>query len=122
MNGSNFMQGWVSLAGSVATIALILTAFGLMLGIVKPADVFEARGRHPRRRYSFVAAPGILASLWSAIPLWQRIAIVVIGIGILRWQHHGSLCANSFATPIAGHLLCATKPTTILEVGKPARW
>ena len=33
MNGSNFMQGWVALAGSVATIALILTAFGLMLGM-----------------------------------------------------------------------------------------
>jgi hypothetical protein len=36
MTGSNFMQGWVTFAGSLAIIALILTAFGLMLGIVNP--------------------------------------------------------------------------------------
>ena len=31
MNGSNFMHAWVVLVGSLAMIALILTAFGLML-------------------------------------------------------------------------------------------
>lgn len=99
MNESNFMQGWFALAGSVATIALILTAFGLMLGIVKPADALRRVGAIIGVVILLLLAPGILASLWSAIPLWQRIAIVVIGIGILRWQHHGSLCANSFMHP-----------------------
>ena len=41
MNGSNFIHWLVALTGSVATIALILTAFGLMLGIVKPADALR---------------------------------------------------------------------------------
>jgi hypothetical protein len=36
MSGANLMQGWVALSGSLATIVLILTALGIMPGIVKP--------------------------------------------------------------------------------------
>ena len=41
---SNFMQAWVTLAGSLTMIALLLTAFGLMLGIMKPADALRRVG------------------------------------------------------------------------------
>jgi hypothetical protein len=37
-------HAWVTLIQSLAAIALILTAFGLMLGIVKPADALSMSG------------------------------------------------------------------------------
>ena len=44
MNGSNMMQGWLTLSGSLAIITLVLTAFGIMLGIVKPAEIPKCVG------------------------------------------------------------------------------
>jgi hypothetical protein len=85
MNGSNFMQGWVALAGSVATIALILTAFGLMLGIVKPANAMKSIAAILGIVVGLLVVPGILGSAWSAMSLWQQIVLAAIGIGVLLW-------------------------------------
>ena len=86
MSESNLMHGWVALLGSLAMVALILTAFGLMLGIVKPADVPKRIGAIVGIVIALMLAPGILGSLWSAIPLWKRMALVLIGIGIWQWR------------------------------------
>jgi hypothetical protein len=85
MSESNFMQGWVALLGSLATIALILTAFGLMLGIVKPADALRRVGAILGIVIALMLAPGILAGIWSAISLWHQIALIAIGVGVFLW-------------------------------------
>jgi membrane-anchored protein YejM (alkaline phosphatase superfamily) len=94
MNGSNFMQGWATFAGSLAIIALILTAFGLMLGIVKPADVPKRIGAILGIVIVLIFIPSILVSAWSGMSLWQQIAFIVIGIGAFRWlsprRHSGN--------------------------------
>src|ERR1035441_3990981 len=82
MNGSNFMQGWAALTGSLAMIALTFTALGLMLRIVKPDDAARYVGAVLGIVILLALAPGILLSAWSAISVWQRIALVAIGIGI----------------------------------------
>ena len=64
MGESNFMQGWVALAGSLAMIALILTAFGLMLGIVKPADAVKHVGAILGIVIALMLVPGALVSAW----------------------------------------------------------
>ena len=92
MNGLNFMQGWVGLAGWVATIALVLTAFGLMLGMVKPVDAPKQIGTILAVAIFFMCTPAILAKLWSAIPLWQRIGLIAIVFCIWQWQR---LCNRS---------------------------
>jgi hypothetical protein len=71
MDGSNLMQGWVSLLGSLAVIAIILTAFGVMLGIVKPGDVPKHIGTILVTVVGLIVLPGILRSAWSAMALWQ---------------------------------------------------
>ena len=86
MSASNFMHGWVALTGSVATIALILTAFGIMLGIVKPADVLKHVGAILGIVIVLMLIPGVLVSAWSGMSLWQQIALVAIGIGIWQWR------------------------------------
>ena len=86
MSASNFMHGWVALTGSLATIALILTAFGIMLGIVKPADVLKHVGAILGIVIVLMLIPGVLVSAWSCMSLWQRIGLVAIGIGIWQWR------------------------------------
>ena len=86
MNGSNFMQGWVALAGSVATIALILTAFGLMLGIVKPADALRRVAAILGIVMLLIVLPAVIVNIWSSMSLWQRLALAAVGIGIWQWR------------------------------------
>jgi hypothetical protein len=84
MNGSNFMHWWINLVGSLATIALILTAFGIMLRIVKPDDIQKHIGAILGTVILLMLIPGILASAWSALSLWQQIVLIAIGIGVVQ--------------------------------------
>ena len=86
MNGSNLMQGWVALAGLVAMIALILTAFGLMLSIVKPADALRRIGGILGVLLMLLALPALVVKIWSGMSLWQRLALaaIVLGISVLK--------------------------------------
>jgi hypothetical protein len=83
MNQSSFMHGWVALLESVATLALILTAIGLMLGVLKAAEVLKYIGSILAFVISLTILPGILLSAWTRMSLWQQIANMGIGIGIL---------------------------------------
>lgn len=87
MNGSNFMPGWATLAGSLAAIALILTAFGLMLGIVKPPDALKRIGAILGIAIALIFIPSVLVSAWSGMSLWQQLALIMIGIGFVLWRH-----------------------------------
>jgi hypothetical protein len=94
MNGSNFMQGWLTLVVALAIIALILTAFGLMLGIVKPADALKNAGAILGVVVASMVLPSVLVNARSGMSLWQRIVFIVIGIGAFQWlrprRHSGS--------------------------------
>ena len=65
MNGSKFMQGWVTFEGLLATIAIILVAFDLMLGIVKPADALKRVGAILGIVIVLMPIPGVLVGAWS---------------------------------------------------------
>ena len=86
MSAANFIHGWMARTGSIAIIAIILIAFGIMLGIVKPADALSRVGAVLGIVVALVVLPGILASAWSAIPLWQRLALAAIALGIWLWR------------------------------------
>jgi hypothetical protein len=78
MSGSNFMQGWMVLAGSLALIALILTAFGHARHR-EACRCTEARWSHPGYRHRADADPrrpcGCLVGqyLCGNISLWSRL-------------------------------------------------
>jgi hypothetical protein len=85
MNGSSFIQGWLTLTEMLAIIAFILTAYGIILGIVKLADVPKRIGAILGIIVALILAPGILAGVWSAMSLWQQIGLIAIGIGAFQW-------------------------------------
>jgi hypothetical protein len=84
MGESSLMHGWISLLGLLGTIAIILTAIGLMLGIGKPADIIKHIGAIIGIVIVLMLIPCILAGAWSQLPLWQQVACAVIGVGV--WQ------------------------------------
>ena len=79
-------RAWVSLAQSFAIIALVLTALGLMLGMVKPADALKQVGAI---LILLVLIPEALIKLCSAISLWQWIGLAVIAIVVWQWRRPG---------------------------------
>jgi hypothetical protein len=79
-------HAWISLIRWLALIAFVLTALGLMLGMVKPADALKQVGAIVGILILLLLIPCALLSLWSAISLWQWIGLAVIGIGIWQWR------------------------------------
>lgn len=86
MSAAHFMHGWINLLGSLATIALIVTALGIMLSIVKPADAPKRIGAILSIVILLILIPGILASAWSGMSFWQQIGLVAIGIVVWQWR------------------------------------
>jgi hypothetical protein len=81
---TNFMHGWVSLVGSLATIAIILTAMALMLGLVKPADAMKHGGVIVGIATVLVLIVSVFVGFWSSMSLWQRAVLAAIGFGVWR--------------------------------------
>jgi hypothetical protein len=79
-------HAWMTLIQSLATIAIILTAIGLMLGIVNPADALRYVGLILGIIIVLTLIPDALTNLWSDIPLWQWIGLAVIGVVVWQWQ------------------------------------
>jgi Mg2+/citrate symporter len=85
MNESNSMQGWVALTGSISLIALILTAIGLMLGIVKPSDALKRIGAILVIVIPLSLIPGLVATVWSGMSMGQHLSADAIALGVLQW-------------------------------------
>jgi hypothetical protein len=83
---SNLMHEWSVLLGSLGMIALILLAFAIILGMEKPADAMKHGGAILGIIILLMLAPAIIASAWSAIPLWQKAALFVIVVVIWQWR------------------------------------
>jgi hypothetical protein len=83
MNGSNFMHGWVALEGSLAILALILIALGLILGIVKPVDLPRHLGVIVSIVILLIMLPAIIVGLWNAMSFGQHLGIIVICAAIM---------------------------------------
>jgi predicted membrane protein len=72
--------------GSLAIIALILTALGIMLCIVKPADALRRVAAILGIVIVLIFIHGVLVSAWSCMPLWEKIGFVAIGVAVWQWR------------------------------------
>jgi hypothetical protein len=84
MNESDFMHGLVALIGLLAIVGLVLTAFGIMRGVVKPADALKRIGTILGIAIALILVFGVLLRVWSALSLWHQIALIAICIGVLQ--------------------------------------
>ena len=77
---------WMSLLGSLAVIAIVLTAIACMLCIVKPADVPTRAAVILGVVILLIMLPAVVVGAWQGMSLWQQIALVAIGVGIWQWK------------------------------------
>lgn len=86
MNLANFMQDRSQLVKSLAVLAIILTAFGLMLGFTQPAIALRCVAAILSIVVMLLLIPCAVTKLSSDVPLWQWICLAAIGIGIWQWR------------------------------------
>jgi hypothetical protein len=83
MFAASLLYGIAKLAGSAAAIAIILTAFGLMVGVLKPADALRRVGVIVGIVILLMVLPAIIASTWSDMSVWQKMGLAGIVLGIV---------------------------------------
>jgi len=83
MTAPTITHFWASLLGSAAMLAIILTGLGLMIGLVKPADLPRKLGTILGLVIALTILPGILMSQWARMSLWQQVALAAVGGVIL---------------------------------------
>ncbi len=80
----NVVQGCESIIGSVAVMAIIVSALGTMVGLVKPADTAKYCGAIIGIAIVLVLLVSVFVGLWSSMSLWQKVVVVAIVFGVWR--------------------------------------
>lgn len=84
MYGTFVIHGWSEIVGSLAIIAIIITALGTILGLVKPANALKYCGAIAGISIVLVLLVSVLVGLWSSMSLWQK-AIVALFVFAVWW-------------------------------------
>jgi membrane protein implicated in regulation of membrane protease activity len=84
MYEANFIHGCMSILGSLAMIAIIVTALATIVGLVKPADALKYCGVIAGIVIVTILIVSVLVGLWSSMSLWQRVILAVILFGVWR--------------------------------------
>lgn len=84
MHEADFIHGCMSIFGSLALIAIIVTALGTIVGLVKPADAVKHCGTILGIVIVFILLVSVLVGLWASMSVWQKIVMFAIGFGIWR--------------------------------------
>jgi hypothetical protein len=86
MNESIFMHGWATIIGALTMIAIIVTATGPLLGVLKLAYALRRIGALLGTVTLLTQILRTFANLWSAMSVWQGIALAAIGTGLWQWR------------------------------------
>jgi hypothetical protein len=81
MGVAHSMNVWPGIVGSLAMIAIIVTAFGLTMGIVKLSDALNRTGAIVGIVIALTLIPAMLVACWTCMSLWQQIGVAALGFG-----------------------------------------
>lgn len=77
----NLLNRIAQITGVLAVIAIIVTAFGLMLGILKPADASKRIGVIVGTVIALLILPQIIIGEWMMLTIWQQIGVISLVVG-----------------------------------------
>jgi hypothetical protein len=88
MVSGGVFSGIASLLGVFALFAIIVVAFGLMLGIFKPAEAFKRIAIIAGTVIVLFLLPQIVLRAWSELPFLQKLTIFAIAtvVCLLGWE------------------------------------
>jgi len=84
---TSLMQAWAGVVESVALIALIIIAIGIMVRVKKPPDAARHVGTVLCVVILLLILPAIIVNAWSSMTVWQHLGVVILGIvmGLSLW-------------------------------------
>ena len=72
-----------AIVGMFATIAIMVTGVGLILGVLKSADALKRVGTILGTVVALIVLLNILVNTWSHISAWQQLSLIAIGLILL---------------------------------------
>lgn len=76
---TNLMRGWAGIVESVALVAIVLLAIGLIVSAVKLSDIIKHLGIIIGCAILLPILPAIMATAWSSMSYWQHLGIFILG-------------------------------------------
>jgi hypothetical protein len=92
MYEADFIHGCMSILGSLAMIAIIVTALLAIVGLIKPADALTYCGVILGIVIVLILLVSVLVGLWSTMSVLQKITLAALGVGmwwLLRGRGEG---------------------------------
>ncbi|MFP5206453.1 MAG: hypothetical protein ACLGSH_13940 [Acidobacteriota bacterium] len=83
MIAGSVLNSVTAIVGMSATIAIIVTALGLILGMLKLADALKRIGTILGTVIALIVLTNILVNTWSHISAWQQLSLIAIGLMLL---------------------------------------
>lgn len=80
---SEIMYGWMYLVRTLALLAIVTTAFRLMLDVVKACEAATQLAVIVAVVILLILLPVTCFEAWNALSHWQKIGLVVLGITAL---------------------------------------
>jgi len=86
MHEADLIHGCMSILGSLAMIAIIVTALATIVGLIKPADALKYCGVILGIVIVLILLVSVLVSLWRSMSLWQKLVLAVIAFCVWRMR------------------------------------
>jgi hypothetical protein len=80
---ARLLSVWDGLVGFAAIVAITVLAFCVTVSAVKPGDVLRHLGMIVSVVILLIMLPAIIAGLWSAISIGERLGMIVLCVAIV---------------------------------------
>lgn len=76
---TNLLRRWDGIVESVAFVAIVILAIGVMVSAIKPSDAAKHLGALLCIVILLIVLPAIIVSAWYSMSLWQHLGISMLG-------------------------------------------
>ena len=90
---STLMHSWIVLVGNAAVLAIIVIAFCLIVGAIKPGEVLKHVGTLVCVLILLIILPAIIVNSWAAMSILRRLCLIAVLI-IIAFAFQGVLKAK----------------------------
>ncbi len=78
MNGTGFVFGWIKIIESVALVAIVLLALGVMVRLIELRYVLRHLGAIFALAIFFILLPVIISALWASMTVCQHAGTLLL--------------------------------------------
>ena len=91
---TGLLRLWSYIVESAVVIVILVTAVGMMIGLIEPKDALKRMGTILVFAVLLQALPPIIPNLWSTLSQWQHFGVItffgLVGVLVLPRSRHGT--------------------------------